>query len=78
MDNWLAQIDDLVGSTLGISTAFVDKILLTVAVALLLLLARQALLYLISRRLEDPARRFAPKTAETMPDRARASLTSLP
>ena len=58
MGDWLAQIEDVVGSTLGISPAFVEKIFLTVGVALLLLLARRIFLYVISRRLGDPARRY--------------------
>ena len=58
MDDWLARIDTLVESTLGVSPAFVDKILWTVAVGLMLFLARKAFLYLISRRLAEPGRRY--------------------
>lgn len=58
MDDRLAKFQDVVGSTLGVSPAFVDKILLTIAVALALFLARKAFLFLISRRLEDTGRRY--------------------
>ncbi len=54
----LDRIDHLVGTTLGISPELLDKILLSIGVALTLFLARRGLLYVLNRRLEDTSRRY--------------------
>jgi small-conductance mechanosensitive channel len=56
--DWLQQLDDALSRYLGISTAALDKILLTVAVGLVLLLLRRTLLFVLTRRLEDAERRY--------------------
>jgi small-conductance mechanosensitive channel len=58
MTNWLHQIDDTLGQYLGISALTVDKMVWTIAIGLLFLVLRRAAVYVLSRRLEDTARRY--------------------
>jgi small-conductance mechanosensitive channel len=58
MTDWFQQIDDTLGQYLGISALTVDKILWTLAIGLLFLLLRRAVVHVVSRRLEDTARRY--------------------
>jgi small-conductance mechanosensitive channel len=58
MTDWLRQIDDTLGQYLGISALTVDKIVWTIAIGLLFLMLRRAVVHVLSRRLEDTARRY--------------------
>jgi len=58
MTDWFQQIDDTLGQYLGISALTVDKIFWTLAIGLLFLLLRRAVVHVLSRRLEDTARRY--------------------
>ena len=58
MADWIQQIDDTLGQYLGISALTVDKIMWTLAIGLLFLLLRRAAVHVLSRRLEDTAKRY--------------------
>ena len=58
MGETLLRLEDFVSETLGISPELFEKIIWTIAVGLLLVLARAAFLFLVSRRIDDPARRY--------------------
>jgi small-conductance mechanosensitive channel len=58
MLDWIQLIDETIGQYLGISALTVDKIVWTIAIGLLFLLLRRAVVHVLSRRLEDTARRY--------------------
>ncbi len=58
MEKWLHDLQRFVEGSLGLSPELFDKILATIVVAVLLLLARRAILYILSRRVHDIGRRY--------------------
>jgi len=58
MVDWLQQLDDLAARYFGISALTADKILWSIAVGLAYLLVRKASVHVLTRRLEDNARRY--------------------
>ena len=58
MVDWFQRFDDLAAGYLGMSVLTVDKILWSLAVGLAYLLVRRASVHVLTRRLEDNARRY--------------------
>jgi small-conductance mechanosensitive channel len=62
--NWTQEAQEFVERYLGVPARFLDEILWTLAIVLVLFLARQLTLRILSRRVEDTSRRYiATKTA---------------
>jgi small-conductance mechanosensitive channel len=62
--NWTQEAQEFVERYLGVPARIIDEILWTAAIVVVLLLARQLTLRILSRRVDDPARRYiAVKTA---------------
>lgn len=58
MTDWIQQLDDLAAAYLGISALTANKILWSIAVGLAYLFFRRTVVHVITRRLDDNARRY--------------------
>jgi small-conductance mechanosensitive channel len=58
MDQWVEQLANAVSGTLGVSPEFLDKLVWTVVVVVGLFVARRAILFVLTRRIEDTYRHY--------------------
>jgi small-conductance mechanosensitive channel len=58
MDQWVDQLANAVSGTLGVSPEFLDKLVWTLLVVVGLFVARRAILFVLTRRIEDTYRHY--------------------